>query len=118
VVRTWSYPFGLSYDTFFFFRLVILSTWKQQCEHLAGGVKLAFIGTNLVNQSGLTFFREKRHLLISIHTVKIDTVHAFVNECVKCKFQMQNAALRTERQRDRHQTHGTDWTDRSSYSFA
>jgi hypothetical protein len=26
-------------------------------EHLAGGVKLALIGNNLVNQSGLTFFK-------------------------------------------------------------
>jgi hypothetical protein len=26
-------------------------------KHLAGGVKLALIGNNLVNQSGLTFFK-------------------------------------------------------------
>jgi hypothetical protein len=30
---------------------------RQTNRHLAGGVKLALIGNNLVNQSGLTFFK-------------------------------------------------------------
>jgi hypothetical protein len=40
-----------------------------------------------------------------------------------CKIQIPNAKCcvtdrETERQRDRHQTHGTDWTNRSSYSLS
>ncbi len=30
---------------------------ETDIKHLAGGVKLALIGNNLVNQSGLTFFK-------------------------------------------------------------
>jgi hypothetical protein len=46
--------------------LINLGTWgaalcalsaSRERKHLAGGVKLALIGNNLVNQSGLTFFK-------------------------------------------------------------